>query len=256
MGLNSGGSIGRVLASERPIGRPIQRRFGFFRRRLQWAEKTAPLPCCGRSAEARKRAGQYGECCGDPVGKFIRAVFGAFSAASSVGAEIPPPPPAAAEAQQSAYSAAPAPVQPATAPPQKTPSQGASQADEGRACQASPGGRLGIGATGVRSIGGVRRRRGSDRLQRGEQRSVRPRDRQEYQGSALRYSHQSRTRRCAKSQRRISSRSRLARTSRKVRRLLCAPRCKSAAFRAVSNALRPAIAALRVLLKVNSSPAD
>ncbi len=39
MGLNSGGRVGRVLASERPIGRFIQRRFGFFHRRLQWSGK-------------------------------------------------------------------------------------------------------------------------------------------------------------------------------------------------------------------------
>ena len=184
MGLNSGGASGASWQASAQSGSSSSGVSGFFTGVFSGAENSTPPP---RPAEEAPRPVSApvssASATSTQSGSSSSGVWGFFSGVFS-GAENTPPPPPPAEAQQSTEPAAPAPVQPvsATAPPQKNSLPGASQANEGRACQASPGGLIGIRATGVRFIGGVRRRRGPDRIRRCEQRSVRPFDRQKYQG--------------------------------------------------------------------------
>ena len=207
MGLNSGGASGASWQASAQSGSSSSGVSGFFTGVFSGAENTpppprpaeeAPRPVSAPVSSASAASTQSGSSSSGVWGFFS----GVFSGAENTAAAAPSGG-SSAEHRTRGAGACPARVCDGAAAKNSLP--GASQANEGRACQASPGGLIGIGATGVRFIGGVRRRRGPDRIQRCEQRSVRPFDRQKYQGSAVGYSHQSPTRRHAERQRRLPS---------------------------------------------------
>ena len=122
MGLNSAGGSGASWQASAQSGGPSSGVSGFFTGVFSGAEtappprpaEEAPRPASAPVSTASAAATQSGSSSG--------GVWGFFSGVFS-GAENPPPPPAVAEAQQSAEPPAPAPVQPATAAPQKAPSK-------------------------------------------------------------------------------------------------------------------------------------